>query len=438
MHRLRGACVFAACATATACGSDTASPSPAGAQLGWLLDTINSGDAATEPISEHFTDAYLATHPAKALADALLKVHDRQAPLALMGDDLPAKPGQLLVRAQDSKSRWMRIGLTTEDAPPHRMSALSIAPNGDLDPTLQAWPDVLNALSTLTPNIGFIAATLRPDGCSSLQELGSTRELAIGSNLKLYILTALGTEVAAGRRAWTDTVAIRDDWKSLSPLEFEAAGTVHTLQDLAERMVSASDNSAADHLLYTLGRATVEKAVTDSGHAAPSKMLPFLSTWEAFWLVLLATPAQQQAYVTADVAARRAILDMVPHAATDRDAANAALLSFTAPRLLDTVGWFASAKDLCAVTARLMRTGEGFDILLESHGLPDLRNDYVGLGYKAGSEPGVLSVSYAIARAPDGAWFFIGMILNDGNDAFDREHAFYLLGAARGRLRFPP
>ena len=435
MPLLRGACVFAASATASACGSDAASSSPAGSQLQWLVDTINSGDAASEPISAHFTEGYLAAHPAKGLADALVKLHDKQAPLLLMGDDLPAKPGQLLVRAQDSRARWLRIGLTTEDAAPHRMSALAIAPNGDLDPALQTWPEVLDALGTLTPDLGFVAATLRPDGCGVLQELGSTRELAIGSNLKLYILTALGTEVAAGRRAWTDTVAIRDEWKSLSPLEFEPAGTPHTLQDLAERMVSASDNTAADHLLYTLGRGTVEKAVTDSGHAAPSRMLPFLSTWEAFWLVLLATPAQQQMYVAADVAGRRAMLDTVPRAPTDRDAANNALLSFTSPRLLDTVGWFASAKDLCAVTARLMRTGEGFDILLESHGLPDLRNDYVGLGYKAGSEPGVLSVSYAVARGPDGAWFFLGMILNDGNDAFNRERAFYLLGAARGQLR---
>lgn len=421
-------------AIASSCG-DAAPRTPAEAQRTWVLRTLNDGEPSLETFASHFTPDYLASHPVQSLSDAFLRIHDKQAPIAFMGDDLPPTRTQLLSKAVDSQRHWLRIGLTTEDAPSGRMSDLTIAPNGDLDPALQTWPAVLGAVRALTPEVGFAAASLSPSGCTMLQESDSGRELAIGSNLKLYILAALGADIRAGRRAWTDTVAIRDDWKSLSPLELETAGTVHTLRDLAERMIAGSDNTAADHLLYTVGRAAVEAAVVDSGHASPARMLPFLSTWERFWLVLLATPAQQQAYVAADVAGRRAMLAAVPHGESDRDSANAALASYTTPRLRDEVGWFASPRDLCAVTARLMSLDAAFFVLLESHGLPDLRGDYAGLGYKAGSEPGVLSIDYAIARGGDGAWFFIGMILNDQTDAFDRDLAFYVLGAARGLLR---
>jgi hypothetical protein len=432
---LAAAVVFVAAAVVAACSSHDAPQSHAEAQLSWVVSTINDGSAQSADVTDHFTPDFLAQDSASALTDAFLRIHQQQAPLAIMGDDLPATDTTLLKKATDVNKRWLRIALATEDAAPYRMSNLNVAPNGDLDPALQTWSDVLAAMNTAAPSVSFLSASLAPTGCAAQEEIGSSSELSIGSNLKLYILSALTKDVAAGKRAWTDTIAIRDDWKSLSPLEFDAVGTTHTLKDLAERMITQSDNTAADHLLFTLGRTTVEAEVTAAGHSKPALLTPFLATWDWFWLVLLATPAQQSQFVAANEADRRTILGTIPRTSSDRDAANAALASFTTPRLFDSVGWFASAKDLCAVVARIQSLGGGgFDVLLESHGLPDLRGDFTALGYKAGSEPGVLSTSYALERSSDGAWFFLGMILNDTTATFDRDNAFYVLGAARGLI----
>ena len=57
-----------------------------------------------------------------------------------------------------------------------------------------------------------------------------------------------------------------------------------TLHSLATAMIAESDNSAADTLLLALGRDRVDAMVAASGHTDPARVLPLLTTAEAFAL----------------------------------------------------------------------------------------------------------------------------------------------------------
>ena len=108
--------------------------------------------------------------------------------------------------------------------------------------------------------------------------------LAIGSVFKLYILGELGRQIAAGELSWDDEIAIDDAYRSMpsGDLHYAPAGTTYSVRYLAEVMISQSDNTATDHLLFTLGRENVEAMVATMGHADSSLMIPMLSTRELF------------------------------------------------------------------------------------------------------------------------------------------------------------
>ena len=129
-------------------------------------------------------------------------------------------------------------------------------------------------------------------------------------------------------------------------------GRVYTLRYLADVMISQSDNTATDHLLFTLGRENVEAMVATMGHADSSLMIPMLSTRELFAIKTMLPPDRQEAYVNAAPEERRAMLDGEIKAAADAmTIADGA--SFVSPTLIDSVEWFASPADMCAAMAYL-------------------------------------------------------------------------------------
>ena len=66
------------------------------------------------------------------------------------------------------------------------------------------------------------------------------------------VLAEVAREIASGRRSWNDTLAIRDEWKSLpsGTMQNLPEGTEVTLREAAEAMISISDNTATDHLVH--------------------------------------------------------------------------------------------------------------------------------------------------------------------------------------------
>lgn len=171
-----------------------------------------------------------------------------------------------------------------------------------------------------------------------------------GSVMKLYVLAAVGKAVSAGKVRWDQPLTITAQLKSLPSgvLQYEPDGTQISVRDTAIKMIFLSDNTATDMLIDLVGRSAVEAALTASGMAQPARNRPFLTTRESFILMLDQWPTLAHRYLAADEAGKRALL------ATTVD--RLPLPSVVAMQELRTrgdtsLGWFASAGDICRVYA---------------------------------------------------------------------------------------
>ena len=222
----------------------------------------------------------------------------------------------------------------------------------------------------------------------------------LGSGFKLWILAEAARQVKAGMRKWSDVVplgtpslpsGITQSWPTGSPL------TLHTLATL---MISISDNSAADTLLRLLGRDAVDAMAR--AHGATSASLPVLTTREAF--AIKADPARTAAWGVANLAARRR---MLADPAIARAALDPAMFGDT-PVAIDTVEWFASPRDM----GRLLKTLCDADaatraILAVNPGTePPIRARFGYVGFKGGSEPGVIAANFLV-RTKAGRWLAV-------------------------------
>ena len=132
------------------------------------------------------------------------------------------------------------------------------------------------------------------------------------------------------------------------------AGTPVTLQTLASLMISMSDNTGTDHLLFYLGRQEVEAV-------APQTMRPFYATLELFKIKWGSDPVRQQQFVDATLAERRLLLDGM------RSVSIESVRFRATPTLVDSIEWFATTRKLCDVIGAV-----GFDPVLGTNtGLVD-------------------------------------------------------------------
>jgi hypothetical protein len=163
-----------------------------------------------------------------------------------------------------------------------------------------------------------------------------------------------------------------------------------------------------------LGRLQVETMQGALGVWAPALNIPFVTTRELF--VLKLGPAELvERYLAASAEDRREILD-AELAGVMPDLADA--VTWTTPRNIDTLEWFASAADMCRTMASLMNfaTRPGLepvrDILSLNPGLALDPSVWTYAAFKGGSEPGVLSGTWLLERT-DGRAFVFTMSLND-------------------------
>ncbi|MEO5769752.1 MAG: hypothetical protein ABIS92_15470, partial [Polyangia bacterium] len=78
------------------------------------------------------------------------------------------------------------------------------------------------------------------------------------------------------------------------------------------------------------------------------------------------------------------------------------------------------------------------DILAANPGIGDASGAFSYIGFKGGSEPGVLNVTWLLRRRVDQKWLFLTMGFNDPTREVDEDTAVYLAAAARGLLGTPP
>jgi hypothetical protein len=278
-------------------------------------------------------------------------------------------------------------------------------------------PALFGEIAGLPGEVSLAAARLEQSGPADFLTQKAERPLAVGSAFKLFVLAELVREVKAGDRRWSDVVPLGPASLPSGLLHNWPKGSPITLHSLAALMISQSDNSAADTLLSVLGREKVEALLPALGVRSPERDRPFLSTREAFALKL-GDPALLAEWKAAGEAGRRALLPRLAGvAATGLDPARLG----GRPVGIEAVEWFASPADLVRTLDWLRRSGDqtALDLLAINPGLgPAVAGEFAYFGYKGGSEPGVLNMSFLL-RSREGRWLAVSATWNDPVAALD-------------------
>ncbi len=276
------------------------------------------------------------------------------------------------------------------------------------DATDDSFAKVGAEIAALPGATGFLVAELDGAAIRPLAAANTDRQFAVGSTFKLYILDELAAQVAAGKRRWSDVVP-------LSHLSFSSMGTANwpkdtpvTLQSLANWMISVSDNSATDTLIHLLGRDAIEARMRAAGHSDASRNIPFLTTVEAFALKGNNFDSERAAFIAGDDAAQRKLIDANQSRLT---LANVDGVSFAGgPRFIDSLEWFASPNDVARlmIDLRSRNSPTATTAMAINPGVnPGATRDWTWLGYKGGSELGVISMSLLGQRKSDDKWFVV-------------------------------
>ncbi|KQN06389.1 hypothetical protein ASE78_15610 [Sphingomonas sp. Leaf25] len=329
----------------------------------------------------------------------------------------------------------LNADIVVDPVAPHLVTGLLAKGAEPRGPQVASVDEVVRQIAVLPGRTGFALARLG-DGAPALtagHEAG--RPLAIGSAFKLVILAELARSIAAGERKWGDVVTLDGSALPGGGYAQQPKGTKIPLRELAGRMISVSDNSATDILLFHLGRTKVEAmlpvvGMTDGGQ----RNVPFLGALELFKLKGVNGGALGVEYLTLDAAGRRRMLDgkvaATPIAAIPRD-----LFQDKKPVRIAELEWFASPNDLIRTMDWLRRHSEGPDgaelraILSKNPGLPSATESWSYVGYKGGSEPGVLNMTFLL-RGKNGAWAALSAGWNDSASDVDLLKFSGLVGSA--------
>ncbi|HVF52032.1 MAG TPA: serine hydrolase [Actinomycetota bacterium] len=280
----------------------------------------------------------------------------------------------------------------------------------------------IGALRAIGSQRSVLVAQVTSEGCIPRFTMGAQRRLAIASAFKLHLLAVVTHEIDAGRLEWTDTIEIEEFKKSLGMgMSSLRPGATRTVLQVAKSMIAVSDNTATDHLLFHLGRAKVTRLQDRLGLWSPRLNRPFLSTREAFLLKLAVPPRVVSLYAGGSTSERARILSWVRTRGLSPDDLQDA---GDDPLYIDSVEWFASAEDLCRTMAYLKSASaqpglhQIRSILSLNPGVPYDSDEWTYVGYKGGSEPGVLNLTWLL-RHRDGMWLVIVGTFNDQESPID-------------------
>jgi hypothetical protein len=310
-------------------------------------------------------------------------------------------------------------------SPPHLIDGLLFKPAAQ---AATSWQATDAELQRLASRVGLLAAEVRGGRLQVVHAFHAERSGPIGSAFKLYVLGTLAETIAAGQASWHEQLAIHDAWKSVhgsehnvpaSELQSEPAGKRFTLERYARQMIALSDNTATDHLIHRLGRARIEHALAGLGHHAPDQTTPLLTTREMTILKIDAPAALRRAYERASAAERRRLLPQI-----DAIPLSIKGLRWTKPIAIDTLEWFASPADLGRALAALERLAArpGLApvraILAANPGIDVDRHVWRYVGFKGGSEVGVLCLAWYLERT-DGRAYVMTIELSDPSHDID-------------------
>ncbi len=377
------------------------------------LPAALKGDIAP---ADYFDPTFLAAVPAEQLsAFAKTIIAQYGAPTAVLSIDKKSATGATITVAFEKAVGTFNINI--EGAAPHKV-------NGLLAADFAAKGDSLDKIgaefASLPGKAGFVVTALNDNAPNKIiAQHNAATQFAIGSTFKLYILAELASQIEAKERKWSDVAPLAHRSFSSPATNKWPKDTPVTLATLALQMISVSDNSATDTLLHFLGRTSVERKLAQIGHSAPDKTLPFLSTVEAFALKSPANADLRTRYLAASEAQQRKIIN-TEQARLGFDAVDNQAFT-NGPAHIDTLEWFAAPNDLTELLnhIRRARNDKMLEIMAVNPGLPAATAAKWGyVGYKGGSEPGVISMSYLL-HSKSGQWYAVTGSWNDPAKAVD-------------------
>ncbi len=337
---------------------------------------------------EVFTDGFLAAVPPEQI-DALSEQLTGEFGPAIAVEALDPPDGTRASLAIRLERAITRGGIAIDPNDDNRVSELLFQ---NFDPIESSPAEIEADLAALPGKVTWWFGAL--NGSDPIIANAPGDQMPLGSTFKIYVLAALAREVADGKRSWDDVVTLGDlrsfpsgmmqDWPSDAPV---------TLETLASLMISISDNTATDALIRVLGRDVVMETLIDSGHSQPELNDPFLTTREMF--MLKGGPAGRLGtYAAGDAGVRAQILDGLEAQPVEQSRIQAAFSG--GPIALD-VEWFGNAADLAALYQFMLENADlrAFEIMAINPQTSDATEqlwNYVG--YKGGSEPGVLNLTW--------------------------------------------
>ena len=364
-------------------------------------------------LEQTFNGAFLAQVPAAQLRGISQQLTGQYgAPRALRIE--PQGPHRGMIHIETERG-LISMNMVLEPTPPHLISGLLVT-NAQLSG--DNLERVIGEIRGLPGQSAVTVARLEDGGPVVLASHSPDQPMAIGSSFKLFILAELSRQVQAGQRRWSDVVTLDgrslpsgmlQNWPQGSPL------TVHTLASL---MISISDNTATDALLKLAGRQNVERMMSTIGIAAPERNRPFLSTAEVFALKT-ASPTDQADFIAANEAERRRLLT-TRYSAVDTSSIDPAIFG-GAPLRIDTLEWFASPTDLVRTMDWFRRSGDDTArqiLAISPGGPPSMKQEFAYAGFKGGSEPGVINLTWLV-RNQAGIWHVVSGAWNNPAAAVD-------------------
>lgn len=292
------------------------------------------------------------------------------------------------------------ISIVVDPGAPHRVTGLLFTRVEPRDDTVAKIEAEVRAL----PGTAAFGVYALGDGVTPVTELAGSQRMPIGSGFKLWLLAEAARQVNAGERKWSDVVTLGPRSLPSGVMQTWPADAPVTLHTLATLMISISDNTATDTLLAALGRDKVDAMVAQTGTADAAATLPILATRELFSLKAPANADLAAAWKDATPDARRKLL------ADNRTRLTATRVDPSMfgdkPQALD-IEWFATPRDEAAMLDWLRTKGgaQALAILAVAPGTPAAASfDYVG--FKGGSEPGVIFASWLV-KTKKGNWYAV-------------------------------
>ena len=377
---------------------------PVGGQLTWFLGAVSTAPLSQAVIEAHFDSGFLAKVSPNKINSVLSGLQSSSGP-SLDGLLLIESTALQAVATMGGQQWTVSISVDSAGLIEGLLLSRSQAPP-------ESWAQLDRDLAALSPQASFLAARISSNGtCIPIHQLAPSTTRPLASMFKLFVLGALAREIADGKVSWDQDLTVTPLLKSTGSvagsLQYSPAGTKVTVQQAATKMISISDNTAADMLINLVGRAAVESQVRQwTGGTALDN--PFLTTRELFILHGVNFPRLANQYLSLKPRERTSFLT----SSVDPVSLSQVQQS-TNPRDINSIEWFASPLDVCRafvglqqLSTRLGLAAIGSVLSTNTGDIQPEESTWPTIWFKGGSEPGVLTLGY-LAKDSSGHTFVV-------------------------------